>query len=169
MKKIVIVMFVLVAFVGSAFAADVIEMKKGVKFNHKAHQTAVGDCKKCHEKGPGKIEGFGKESPTAPERVERIPAGAGEPDAPVRRLDDANAFEVVDLRPQAPARRDRRQGHGVAELRELPPEIERPEERAPPDDVVIEHQDPERAGSALLRGAHRGKLNSRRVPRSARR
>ena len=60
MKRIVI-MLALVTFAGSAFAADVIEMKKGVKFNHKAHQTLVGDCKKCHEKGPGKIEGFGKE------------------------------------------------------------------------------------------------------------
>lgn len=61
MKKIVVAMFALVAFAGSAFAADVIEMKRGVKFPHKAHQTAVGDCKKCHEKGPGKIEGFGKD------------------------------------------------------------------------------------------------------------
>jgi cytochrome c553 len=62
MKKIVMAMFVLVAFVGSAFAADVIEMKKGVKFNHKAHQTAAGNCKKCHEKAEGgKIAGFGKE------------------------------------------------------------------------------------------------------------
>jgi hypothetical protein len=60
MKKIVI-MFALVAFAGSAFAADVIDMKKGVKFTHKAHQTTVGDCKKCHEKAPGKIEGFGKD------------------------------------------------------------------------------------------------------------
>lgn len=60
MKKIVVSMLALVAFAGSAFAADVIEMKKNVKFNHKAHQ-AVADCKKCHEKGAGKIEGFGKE------------------------------------------------------------------------------------------------------------
>ena len=61
MKKVAIALFVLVAFTGSAFAADVIEMKKGVTFNHKAHIEAVKDCKKCHEKGPGKIEGFGKE------------------------------------------------------------------------------------------------------------
>jgi len=59
--KIAIAMCVLVAFAGSAFAADMIEMKKGVKFNHKAHREAVKDCKKCHEKAPGKIEGFGKE------------------------------------------------------------------------------------------------------------
>jgi len=61
MKKIVVAMFALVAFAGSAFAADVIEMKKGVKFNHADHKKAVGDCKKCHEKAPGKIEGFGKD------------------------------------------------------------------------------------------------------------
>ena len=60
MKKIIAALF-LVAFAGTAFGADVIEMKKGVKFNHKAHQTAVGDCKKCHEGAPGKIAGFGKD------------------------------------------------------------------------------------------------------------
>jgi predicted CXXCH cytochrome family protein len=60
MKKAIVTLLV-VAFAGTAFAADVIEMKRGVKFNHKAHQTTVGDCKKCHEKGPGKIEGFGKD------------------------------------------------------------------------------------------------------------
>jgi hypothetical protein len=61
MKKVVVTLLALVAFAGTAFAADVIEMKKGVKFNHKAHQTSVPDCKKCHAKGPGKIEGFGKD------------------------------------------------------------------------------------------------------------
>lgn len=60
MKKIIVGLF-LVAFAGTAFAADTIEMKKGVSFNHKAHQAAVGDCKKCHEGAPGKIEGFGKD------------------------------------------------------------------------------------------------------------
>lgn len=60
MKKIIVRLF-LVAFAGTAFAADTIEMKKGVVFNHKAHQTAVGDCKKCHEGAPGKIAGFGKD------------------------------------------------------------------------------------------------------------
>lgn len=60
MKKAIVALLV-VAFAGTAFAADVIEMKRGVKFDHKAHQTTVGDCKKCHEKGPGKIEGFGKD------------------------------------------------------------------------------------------------------------
>ncbi|QEM67398.1 cytochrome c3 family protein [Geobacter sp. FeAm09] len=62
MKKAVIALFALVAFAGTAFAApEVIEMKKGVKFGHKAHVAAVGNCKKCHETKPGKIEGFGKD------------------------------------------------------------------------------------------------------------
>jgi len=60
MKKVIVVIS-LVAFAGSAFAADVMELKRGVKFNHKAHQEMLKDCKKCHEKAPGKIEGFGKE------------------------------------------------------------------------------------------------------------
>lgn len=62
MKKTIIAMFALAAFAGSALAADIIEMKKGVKFNHKAHQEALKDCTKCHDKAKGgKIEGFGKE------------------------------------------------------------------------------------------------------------
>lgn len=62
MKKTIISMLALVAFAGSAFAADVIEFKKGVKFNHKTHQEQVKDCTKCHEKATGgKIEGFGKD------------------------------------------------------------------------------------------------------------
>jgi hypothetical protein len=61
MKRTVIAMFALVSFAGSVFAADTIAMKKGVTFNHKVHQSSVGDCKKCHEKGAGKIEGFGKD------------------------------------------------------------------------------------------------------------
>lgn len=61
MKNVFVALLAVVAFAGTAFSADVIEMKKGVKFNHKAHQEKVGDCKKCHAKGPGKIEGFGKD------------------------------------------------------------------------------------------------------------
>jgi len=61
MKKSIVALFAVVAFAGTAFGADVIEMKKGVTFNHKEHKAAVGDCKKCHEKGIGKIEGFGKD------------------------------------------------------------------------------------------------------------
>lgn len=60
--KTVITLLALVAFTGSAFAADVMEFKRGVKFNHKAHQESVKDCTKCHAKAAGgKIEGFGKE------------------------------------------------------------------------------------------------------------
>ena len=33
-----------------------------VTFNHAGHQAKLnGDCKVCHEAGPGKIEGFGKD------------------------------------------------------------------------------------------------------------
>lgn len=60
MKKIVFTLF-FVSFTGSAFGGDVIEMKQGVKFKHKNHQLIIGDCKKCHTKGPGKIENFGRE------------------------------------------------------------------------------------------------------------
>jgi hypothetical protein len=64
MKKSLLTLFALVAFAGSAFAAEApetIKMKKDVTFNHKVHAASVGDCKKCHEKGAGKIEGFGKD------------------------------------------------------------------------------------------------------------
>jgi hypothetical protein len=63
MKNAFVALLAVVAFAGAAFAAapDVIDMKKDVKFNHKAHAAAVGDCKKCHTAAPGKIEGFGKD------------------------------------------------------------------------------------------------------------
>lgn len=62
MKKTLVALLAMVAFAGTAFAGDVIEMKKGVKFNHKAHQEALKDCTKCHAKAEGgKIEGFGKD------------------------------------------------------------------------------------------------------------
>lgn len=61
MNKIIITMVALVAFVGTAFAGDVIEFaapKMGkVTFPHKKHQEMLKDCKKCHEKASGKIEG----------------------------------------------------------------------------------------------------------------
>ena len=61
MKKIMVALC-LVAFAGSAFAADSITMKKGVVFNHKAHSDALKDCTKCHKAAAGgKIEGFGKD------------------------------------------------------------------------------------------------------------
>jgi opacity protein-like surface antigen len=62
MKKMIIAVLAVVAFAGSAIAADVIEMKKGTTFNHKAHADVVKDCKKCHEKAEGgKVPGFGKD------------------------------------------------------------------------------------------------------------
>jgi hypothetical protein len=62
MKKILVSLLAVGVFTGSAFAADVIEMKKGVSFKHKAHAEALKDCKKCHDKAEGgKIEGFGKD------------------------------------------------------------------------------------------------------------
>lgn len=64
MKKLAVVLFAAAALAGNAFAQDVIEFKASmgnVKFNHKKHQEALKDCKVCHEKGPGKIEGFGKD------------------------------------------------------------------------------------------------------------
>ena len=61
MKKMIIAVLTVTVFAGSAFAADVMELKKGVTFHHKAHADALKDCKKCHEKAPGKIEGFGKD------------------------------------------------------------------------------------------------------------
>jgi len=62
MKKMIVALLTVTVFAGSAFAADVIEMKKGVTFKHKAHAEALKDCKKCHEKVEGgKIAGFGKD------------------------------------------------------------------------------------------------------------
>ena len=61
MKKLVIIMMLL-AFVGAnvAIAADsyTYDNKKGtVTFDHAAHQEKVaGDCAKCHEGTPAKIE-----------------------------------------------------------------------------------------------------------------
>ena len=60
MKKLVIMMMLL-AFVGAnvAIAADsyTYENKKGtVTFDHKAHQDSLGDCAKCHEGEPAKID-----------------------------------------------------------------------------------------------------------------
>jgi hypothetical protein len=61
MKKIVFALSTIVALSGTAFGGDVLEFKRGVKFPHKKHQEMLKDCKKCHEKAPGKIEGFGKD------------------------------------------------------------------------------------------------------------
>ena len=64
MKKSVIAILAIVAFAGTSFAADVMEFPASmgkVTFPHKMHQEMLKSCKKCHEKGPGKIEGFGKD------------------------------------------------------------------------------------------------------------
>lgn len=64
MKRIIASLALTAFCAGFAFASDeiVLKAKNGdVKFPHKMHQQTVGNCKKCHEKGVGKIEGFGKE------------------------------------------------------------------------------------------------------------
>lgn len=62
MKKMIVAVLAVAAFAGSACAADVMEFKKGVSFNHKAHGEALKDCTKCHASAAGgKIEGFGKD------------------------------------------------------------------------------------------------------------
>ena len=60
MKKLVIMMMLL-AFVdnGIAIASSIViyENKKGtITFNHEFHQEILGDCAKCHEGIPTKIE-----------------------------------------------------------------------------------------------------------------
>lgn len=64
MKKVIVAAALVVFSAGAVLAADVITMqaKNGnVTFNHKKHQESLKDCKVCHEKGAGKIEGFGKD------------------------------------------------------------------------------------------------------------
>ncbi|HEU0265689.1 MAG TPA: cytochrome c7 [Geobacterales bacterium] len=48
----------------TAQAAEVMEFPASmgkVTFNHKKHQDTLKECSICHEKAPGKIDGFGKE------------------------------------------------------------------------------------------------------------
>ncbi len=64
MKKIIAAVSLVLIGAVSVMAADVITLpaKNGnVTFNHKKHQETLKDCKLCHEKGPGKIEGLGKD------------------------------------------------------------------------------------------------------------
>ena len=62
MRNMIVAVLTVTVFAGSAFAADVMEMKKGVSFKHKAHAEAVKDCTKCHDKSEGgEITGFGKD------------------------------------------------------------------------------------------------------------
>ncbi len=64
MKKIIVAVSLVLFGAASVMAADVMTLtaKNGnVTFDHKKHQELLKDCKVCHEKGPGKIEGFGKD------------------------------------------------------------------------------------------------------------
>jgi flavoprotein len=63
-NKLIVAVVAAFALVGTAVAADTMtfDTKNGkVTFAHKAHQDKLKDCKACHEKGAGKIEGFGKD------------------------------------------------------------------------------------------------------------
>jgi len=64
-KWLVTVLFLVAT---SSFAADnpdILQLKNGVTFSHKAHQSYhKSDCKVCHRKAgetPGHIAGFGKD------------------------------------------------------------------------------------------------------------
>ena len=64
MKKIIVAVALTLTCAVAAMAADTITLTASngnVTFNHKKHQETLKDCKICHEKGPGKIEGFGKD------------------------------------------------------------------------------------------------------------
>jgi len=64
MKKTVIVLLTIIFSAGTVIAADVIELPASmgkVSFPHKMHQQMLKDCKKCHEKAPGKIPELGKD------------------------------------------------------------------------------------------------------------
>jgi hypothetical protein len=74
-EKMIVTLLALLSSSAIACAADVVELKNGMTFNHKLHQTErVGKCFVCHENvsvssdgkvvtttNPGKIKGFGKE------------------------------------------------------------------------------------------------------------
>ena len=64
MRKIIAAAALTIFTAGTAMAADTITLpaKNGdITFPHKKHQELLKDCKLCHEKGPGKIEGLGKD------------------------------------------------------------------------------------------------------------
>ena len=64
MRRTIIILFALASFAGTAIAADVIELPAStgkVTFPHKKHQLLLKDCKKCHDKAPGKIAELGKD------------------------------------------------------------------------------------------------------------
>ncbi len=60
MKRIISAVAVTIFCAGTALAADTITLpaKNGnIAFPHKKHQEMLKNCKLCHEKTPGKIEG----------------------------------------------------------------------------------------------------------------
>jgi len=65
LKKIIAVVMLTLFCSALAMAADDLitlpAKNASVTFNHKKHQDILKDCKVCHEKGPGKIEGLGKD------------------------------------------------------------------------------------------------------------
>ena len=64
MKKIIAAVMLTLFCAATAMAADTITLpaKNGnVTFDHKKHQESLKDCKVCHEKEPGKIEGLSKD------------------------------------------------------------------------------------------------------------
>jgi cytochrome c553 len=64
MKRIIAAVALTLICAVAAMAADVITLpaKNGnITFEHKKHQDRLKDCKLCHEKAPGKIEGLGKD------------------------------------------------------------------------------------------------------------
>lgn len=65
MKKFIAAAALVMFAAGTSMAADTITLpaKNGnVSFDHKKHQESLKDCKICHEKAPGKIEGFNKDA-----------------------------------------------------------------------------------------------------------
>jgi formate dehydrogenase maturation protein FdhE len=57
--KVLILVLLLVST--AAFGGDIFYLKRGVRFDHYAHQTEnVGICAVCHEQPPGEIANFGK-------------------------------------------------------------------------------------------------------------
>jgi predicted CXXCH cytochrome family protein len=68
MKKLVVALAAVLACTGGVLAADIKDRMEfpasqgTVVFYHNNHINEVkGNCTACHEKAPGKIEGFGKE------------------------------------------------------------------------------------------------------------
>ena len=64
MRTALVTTIAIAAFAGNVFAADVIELPASngkVTFPHKKHQEVLKDCKKCHEKAPGKIKELDKD------------------------------------------------------------------------------------------------------------